>query len=110
MVHTLSTCTFFSVLESENMTGLALVLICFNIFQVLIQHFFFNNIKAQSFLSLKLKINSDCALVVPVVNIDIYNFLCSSSFKSVFSTTNLKESNIYKKYKLVRSAMLNSSA
>ena len=31
-VHTLSTCTFFSMLESQNMTGLALVLICFKIF------------------------------------------------------------------------------
>ena len=40
VVHALSTCTSFSMLESENMTGLALVLICFNIFQVLIQHFF----------------------------------------------------------------------
>ena len=38
-VHTLtcSTCTSFSMLESENMTGLALVLICFSIF-------FFNNL------------------------------------------------------------------
>ena len=35
-VHTLSTCTSFSMLESENMTGLALVLInliSFNLFQ-----------------------------------------------------------------------------
>ena len=32
VVHTLSTCTSFSMLESENMTGLALVLISFNIF------------------------------------------------------------------------------
>ena len=31
VVHKLSTCTFFSILESENMTGLALVLISFNI-------------------------------------------------------------------------------
>ena len=30
---TLSTCTSFSMLESENMTGLALVLISFNLFQ-----------------------------------------------------------------------------
>ena len=32
IAHTLSTCTSFSMLESENMTRLALVLISFNIF------------------------------------------------------------------------------
>ena len=36
VVHTLNTCASFSTLESENMTGLALVLISFN--------FFFNNL------------------------------------------------------------------
>ena len=35
-LHVVHVCTSFSILESENMTGLVLVLICFN--------FFFNNL------------------------------------------------------------------